>query len=269
MRKRSIFTLLRAQSRQGNGSKNRLLHFLLVLCGKIMDVGAQKHTVTEMEKNKNWKRSPSSPPMPWDVFVEALFRDAAPFLEARGDLLHTRVAHRYAMLLMASEGGDPALVEPAVILHDVGWSAVDRHRIRGAFGVHAEGRSSAERVNRIHEIEGAAIARRILESHRYDARYIVRIVRIIERHDSGTEADSVEEKLVKDADKLWRYSKEGFWKEIERQGVDPVYFHQRLIRRRKEWFMTPSALEIAKRELHDRGKEVQEVTRPGHGHDSR
>lgn len=226
--------------------------------------------MTDLKTSKDIKRPPASPlPIPWDVFVETLFREAEPFLEARGDLLHTRVAHRYARLLMASEGGDPALVEPAVILHDVGWSAVDRDRIRDAYGVHAEGRESAEQINRIHEIEGAAIAGRILESHRYDARHIDRIVRIIERHDSGTEADSLEEKLVKDADKLWRYSKEGFWREIERQGVDPVYFHQRLSMRRKEWFMTSSALEIAKRELHDRGKEVREATRPDRGHNNR
>lgn len=148
-------------------------------------------------------------------------------------------------------------MEPAVILHDVGWSAVNPERIRGAFGVHAEGREGAERVNRIHEIEGAVIAARILQSLQYDVRHIEQIVRIIERHDSGTEADSLEEKLVKDADKLWRYSREGFWGEIERQGVDPVFFHQRLSRRRKGWFMTPSALEIAKRELRDRGEEVR------------
>jgi HD superfamily phosphohydrolase YqeK len=250
--------------------KTAFFFFSLFSAVKKPDAEAQKQTVTEMETNKARNRpAASSLPMSWDVFVETLFREAEPFLEARGDLLHTRVAHRFALLLMASEGGDPALVEPAVILHDVGWSAVDRNRIRGAYGVHAEGRESAEQINRIHEIEGAAIAKRILESHRYDAGRIDRIVRIIERHDSGTEADSLEEKLVKDADKLWRYSKEGFWKEIERQGVDPGYFHQRLIRRRKEWFMTPSALEIAKRELKDREKEVREVTCPDHRNDNR
>lgn len=222
--------------------------------------GLGKPTVTEMESNVHQKRHPpSSLHIPWDAFVETLFQEAAPFLEARGDLLHTRIAHAYARRLMDSEGGDPALVEPAVILHDVGWSAVDRDRIRGAYGVHAEGRDEAERINRIHEVEGAAIAARILESHRYDTKRIDRIVRIIERHDSGTKADSLEERLVKDADKLWRYSREGFWKEIERQGVDPVFFHQRLSRRRKEWFMTPTALEIAKEEIRDRGREVRET----------
>ena len=222
--------------------------------------GHRKPTVTEMESNVQRERHPpSSFHMPWDAFVETLFQEAGPFLEARGDLLHTRIAHAYARRLMESEGGDPALVEPAVILHDVGWSAVDRDRIRGAFGVHAEGRDEAERINRIHEVEGAAIAARILESHRYDTRRIDRIVRIIERHDSGKEADSLEEKLVKDADKLWRYSREGFWKEIERQGVDPVFFHQRLSRRRKEWFMTPTALAIAEEEIRDRGRELRET----------
>lgn len=217
--------------------------------------------MTEIQSNGGQRSHPALPVQTsWDAFIETLFREAEPYLEARGDQVHTRIAHRYARLLMAREGGDPTVVEPAVILHDVGWSAVDPDRIRGAFGVHAEGRAAAERINRVHEIEGAVIAARILVSQHYDALRIDRIVRIIERHDSGTHADSLEEKLVKDADKLWRYSKEGFWKEIERQGVDPVFFHQRLTRRRKGWFMTPSALDMAEEEVHERRKEVREAT---------
>ena len=50
--------------------------------------------------------------------------------------------------------------------------------------------------------------------------------------------------------------------------MNPVYFYQRLSRRRKEWFMTPSALENAKREIHDQVKEVREVIHPHHKNDN-
>ena len=196
-------------------------------------------------------------PARWADFRARLFEKAAPYLKVRGDRLHTRVAHRCALALMEREGGTREIVEPAVILHDVGWSAVDPERIASAFGVRADGKPAAREVNRIHEVEGAAIARRILGSLEYDARLTARIVRIIERHDSTTEADSLEERLVKDADKLWRYSREGFWGEIKRQAVDPDAFHRRLGLRRGEWFLTQTAYRMAGEELRHRARELE------------
>jgi hypothetical protein len=160
----------------------------------------------------------------WEEFIARLFEEADPYLEVRGDRLHTRIAHRLSLDLMKKKGGDRKIVEPAMILHDVGWSRVDRNEIATAFGVRAEDKATAREMNRIHEIEGAAIARQLLESFDYDEQLTLRIVRIIERHDSSMRAESLEERLVKDADKLWRYSEPGFWKEIERQAVDPRFF---------------------------------------------
>jgi hypothetical protein len=73
------------------------------------------------------------------------------------------VSHQYALRLVAAEGGEAGIVEPAVILHDVGWSQLEPEQIRVAFGVRTGG-EEAERLNRIHEREGAVIARRILQS---------------------------------------------------------------------------------------------------------
>ncbi len=193
----------------------------------------------------------------WPELTARLFEEAGPYLEVRGDRLHTRIAHRCALALLDREGGAREVVEPAVILHDVGWSAVDPDKIFAAFGVRADGRAAAREVNRIHEVEGASIARRVLQSLGYDRGLTRRIVQIIERHDSTMEADSLEERLVKDADKLWRYSREGFWKEIERQQVDPRAFHHRLGLRRGEWFLTPTALRMAEEELRRRGRELE------------
>ncbi len=194
--------------------------------------------------------------MNWPAFIERLFREAEPYLSVRGDMLHTRVAHERALVLMEHEGGDPRVVEPAVILHDVGWSAVDPKTITAAFGVRADGNAAAAELNRIHEIEGAVIAGRILESLDYDGRLTDWIILIIERHDSGTAPETLEEKLVKDADRLWRFSKRGFWREIQRQGVDPVRFHDRLVQRREEWFATATALRMAEKDLILRGREL-------------
>ena len=192
--------------------------------------------------------------MDWNEFIRELFRLAAPYLKQRGDLPHAQVSYRYALRLLEAEGGESSIVEPAVILHDVGWSHLTPLQIRIAFGVRAGG-EEAERLNRIHELEGAAIARQVLQSLNYNPQWIERISFLIERHDSGDQADSLEEKLLKDADKLWRFSPFGFWNEIERQGLDRNELDQFLSARYRGWFFTQTALKLAEEELRSRSQE--------------
>jgi len=191
----------------------------------------------------------------WSQFIRDLFLIAEPYLTARGDVIHSRVSHGYALILMQHEGGDKKIVEPAIILHDVGWSTLDPRQIETAYGVRAEG-DEAERLNRKHELEGASIARQTLQALGYDQGLIDKIALIIQRHDSGSQVDCLEEGLVKDADKLWRFSETGFWDEIERQGLGPGELHQYLSERYQGWFYTPSALTLAGEELEERAKEL-------------
>jgi hypothetical protein len=190
-----------------------------------------------------------------DDFIRTLFRLAEPYLKVRGDLPHARVSHQYALRLLEREGGEPGIVEPAVILHDVGWSQLTPEQIKIAFGVRAGG-EEAERLNRIHELEGAAIAHRILESLKYNPDWVDRITFLIRRHDSGDQADSLEEQLVKDADKLWRFSPLGFWNEIERQGLSAEELHSYLSEQYGSWFFTPSSRILAEKELKARAAEL-------------
>jgi HD superfamily phosphodiesterase len=192
--------------------------------------------------------------MDWKAFIRTLFRLAEPYLAVRGDLPHARVSHQYALRLLEAEGGEPGIVEPAVILHDLGWSQLTPEQIRIAFGVRAGG-EEAERLNRIHEREGASLARRLLQSLEYDPPRVDRIVEIIERHDSGRRADTLEERITKDADKLWRFSEIGFWNEIERQGLAAEELHRYLSERYGNWFFTSSALSLAEMELKARAAE--------------
>lgn len=188
--------------------------------------------------------------------MRRLFNKARPYLLARDDLDHVRISARFARLLLKTEGGNEQIVLPAIILHDVGWSAVQPKLLSAAFGVRAGG-EKAIRLNRIHEIRGAAIAKDILTDIGYPGDQIRIIVSIIKRHDSGIKADCIEEKIVKDADKLWRFSKVGFWKEVSRQGIRPQELHSFLSERYKGWFFTQTAVEIARNQLKRRGKEIR------------
>jgi hypothetical protein len=193
--------------------------------------------------------------MEWSHVIAQLFHTAEPYLAVRGDMPHAQISHTFAIYLIAHEGGNRIIIEPAIILHDVGWSRLEPHQIADAYGVRAEG-EEAGRLNRIHELEGATIAREILESVGFDPHLINKIAMIIQRHDSGKNAESLEEKIVKDADKLWRISKIGFWNEKERQGLDPKEFHLYLTEHYKSWLYTRTALRRAKEELKRRLTEI-------------
>jgi HD superfamily phosphodiesterase len=189
-----------------------------------------------------------------EQFTQELFRLAEPYLQARDDVLHTRVAHKYALYLLEKEAGEKKIVEPAVILHDVGWSRLKPEEIKIAFGAHAKG-EKAKKLNRIHEVEGARIAREILSKLGYEASSIDKIARIIERHDSGKNPQTIEEKLVKDADRLWRFSKIGYYHEMERQNLTHEARYRFLTRNMGKWFFTKTAKQLADMELQARVKE--------------
>lgn len=193
--------------------------------------------------------------MNWEQFLQELIRLAEPYLKDRGDLIHTQVANEYAVLLLEKEGGQKKIVEPAVILHDVGWSRLKPEEIKVAYGVRAAGENAAK-LNRIHEVEGAKIARGVLEKIGYDPSLIEKIVQIVERHDSGTNPQTIEEKLVKDADKLWRFSKIGYYYEMERQKLTHEVRYNFLIRNMGNWFFTKTARDLAKMGLRERAKEM-------------
>jgi len=193
----------------------------------------------------------------WNLFIKELFVLAEPYLTVRDDLLHTQIAHEYALFLMEKEGGNKKIVEPAIILHDVGWSRLSPDEIEIAYGVKSKGEEGI-RLNRIHEVEGAVIARDLLCSLRYDPQLTDQITRIIEQHDSGKKIRCLEEGLTKDADRLWRFSKIGYWKENERQKVSPEKRHKFLTERYKGWFFTKTAKEVAEKEIHQRARELKD-----------
>ena len=188
--------------------------------------------------------------------MQELLKQAEPYLKMRNDFIHTRVAHDFALLLLEKEGGNRSIVEPAIILHDVGWSALKPEDIAHAYGLKATG-AKARKLNRIHEVQGAVIAKKILSKQGYDTASILQIVQIIKRHDSGNNPDTTEEKLVKDADKLWRFSKIGYHYELQRQATSHAERCAFLSKKIDSWFFTRTAKILADRELQARDKDFR------------
>lgn len=185
---------------------------------------------------------------------ERIWALAKPYLNTRKNDIHTEMATRCAYLLLEKEGGEEEIVIPAIILHDVGWKKVPEELHLKAFGPKA----TMPKVRRVHEVEGVKIAREILEQINYDQEKIKEILRIIEGHDSRKEPISLNDKLVKDADKLWRYSKEGF--QINRKRYEHTFeqYMERLRSHLDKWFLTESGKETANQEIQNRSKDSRD-----------
>lgn len=185
------------------------------------------------------------------TIYERIWALAKPYLNTRKNDIHTEMATRYAYLLLDKEKGDEEIVIPAIILHDVGWKKVPEELHLKAFGPKA----TMPKVRRVHEVEGVKIAREILEKINYDQEKIKEILKIIEGHDSREEPISLNDKLVKDADKLWRYSKDGF--QINRKRYEHTFeqYMERLRSHLNKWFITESGKEVAKQEIQERSKD--------------
>ncbi len=81
------------------------------------------------------------------------------------------------------------------------------------------------------------------------------ILEIIDGHDSRKVAISLNDMIVKDADKLWRYSESGFYIDIERFGESFDEGLDRLRSNLAKWFFTVTAKEMAAEKLSRREKE--------------
>jgi len=180
---------------------------------------------------------------------------ARPFLDTRDNEKHTRIAREFAVRLLTEEGGDRKVVVPAVILHDVGWKSVPGELQVTAFG---PGDKDME-LNRVHELEGARIAAEILEAVNYPPELVAEITAIVLGHDSRHQAISVNDAIVKDSDKLWRYSEHGVSLGVERFGMSRAQYLYRLRKNLEVWLLTRTARKIAREELlaRERGPELK------------
>jgi HD superfamily phosphodiesterase len=101
---------------------------------------------------------------------------------------HALAVLDYAEQIQAAEGGDPLVVKAAGILHDIGI-------------LHAEQKHGSS-AGKFQEIEGPPIARTILENHDLGEQKTEHIIRIIANHHSAKDIDTLEFRIIWDADRL-------------------------------------------------------------------
>lgn len=154
---------------------------------------------------------------PQDV---AMWQAARPYLDVRNNDEHTLVAYGLAKTLLALvPDGQADVVLPAILLHDVGWKKIDHKLLLLAVGKNP----TRKDLVRDHEVFGVEIARQIIADHGQSDVDVDAVLAIIDGHDTVNEARSINDAIVKDADKSWRTTAHGMriirgwydWSEME------------------------------------------------------
>lgn len=182
---------------------------------------------------------------------QKILERAKPFLRTRKNLIHTQIALRYALKLLKTVKADDEIVVPAILLHDVGWKAVPEPLQLTAFGPNRSNPQAA----RLHEVEGAKMARKILEGLHYRPERVNEICRIIRGHDSRKKSISRNDQIVKDADKLFRYSRKGMAIDVNRFRIRRGDYLSYLERNIERWFFLAASRQRAREELAQRRRE--------------
>ena len=173
---------------------------------------------------------------------DKIYRKAAPYLDTRRNDVHVSLSYDFARRLLAFyPKADEAIVLPAVVLHDVGWKMVPEEKQLGAFGPKAKDK----KTQRIHETQGVKIAENILTRLEYDPEKTLEILSIIDGHDTRLEARSLNDQLVKDADKLWRFTPAGVDIDHTRFGIPRDNYMKWLDTVLDDWLFTPEARKMA------------------------
>lgn len=211
---------------------------------------------------------------------------ALPYQDKRNDQGHAAIVTSYAKFLTEHI---PKVREeitiPAAILHDIGWSQIQKTS-------EAIARPDlAKEITRIkHQVEGMILAERILMEVNYSPTHTRKILDIILEHDikiteeklkgAGystatttkvlsfvTKPDSegfksANEGVVRDADKLWRYCHIGFWEDVRRRGLanqNELLVQANLIEKdmeQKNFMYSKIAKRLATGELKTRKREI-------------
>jgi HD domain-containing protein len=138
---------------------------------------------------------------------DAVWREAEPYMRARKNDVHIPLSFAFARKLLALyPEADEDIVSLAIILHDIGWWSIDMSDIiEKGFGPDM----MTSDVRYLHEKEGVRLSREVLERTGWPLETIAAVGEIIDGHDTRLEPRSLNDRLVRDADKLWRFTVTG------------------------------------------------------------
>jgi hypothetical protein len=180
--------------------------------------------------------------------LDPLWRAIVHEARTRANDIHLPISFAYAERLCdVHPDADAQVVRIAILLHDTGWARVeDTSRIISE-GFGGDWRKSDVRFE--HERHGCDIAREVLPPLGYPPELVERVTAIIDGHDTRPESLSLEDSLVRDADRLWRFTATGIAIASAWFALSPAEYCSRLREEIIPELLTQAAVEMAEVEL--------------------
>lgn len=180
--------------------------------------------------------------------VDHVWKAAEPFMRTRANDIHLPLTLMYAELILDTEPeADELVTRVAAMLHDVGWSRVDETRMIEE-GFRSDNFLTSD-VRVEHEKHGCDIAREILPECGFDDEFITKVTDIIDGHDTRKDSKSLEDSIVRDADRLWRFNPTGIGFSALWFGGTPHFVLDDLQGRVLGEMLTPAGRAMAEAEL--------------------
>lgn len=133
---------------------------------------------------------------------------AEPYMRARKNDIHIPLSFAWAQRLLEEyPEADRDVCSLAILLHDIGWYSIDMEDIieKGFSGPNM----LQSDVRYLHEAEGVRLAREVLAQTGWSEDVIAQVCEIIDGHDTRPDPRHLNDRIVRDADKLWRFDVTG------------------------------------------------------------
>lgn len=158
---------------------------------------------------------------------DPVWRRAEPYMRARKNDVHIPLSFAWAVKLVeAHPEADPDVCLLAILLHDIGWYAIDMERIV-AEGFRSENPLQSD-VRYLHEAEGVRLAVPVLKDCGWAEEVIAQVCEIIDGHDTRPHPHHLNDRVVRDADKLWRFEVTGISVASDWFGMTPGDYARKL-----------------------------------------
>lgn len=139
---------------------------------------------------------------------DPVWRASEPYMRARKNDVHIPLSFDWALRLLDHfPQADRDVVLLAILLHDIGWWAIDMDTIIEQ-GFRSDNILQSD-VRYRHEAEGVRLATEVLRATGWPEETVAQVCEIIDGHDTRPEPRHLNDRIVRDADKLWRYEVTG------------------------------------------------------------
>jgi HD superfamily phosphodiesterase len=178
---------------------------------------------------------------------DPVWRAAETYMRARKNDIHIPLAFNWALEILESyPQADRDVCLLAILLHDIGWWAIDMEDIIQQ-GFRSDNPLQSD-VRYRHEAEGVKLGTKVLRQTEWSEEVIAQVCEIIDGHDTRKEPHHLNDRIVRDADKLWRYSVTGVAIAADWFGQTP-HKNIAIVSAKLDLFETPVGRAIAEREL--------------------